>query len=323
MTIWQISIFSICVIVGFVLLILGADYFVEGASHLAMRFSISQLVIGLTVVAIGTSMPETAVSITAALSGNMDISVGNVVGSNILNVLLILGICGLLQSSKRNNNYSELLLLDIPIMILVSVLLTLMGDNQQLSRLEGFVMIICYGIYIVSLFCRTKLVNNNEQNDLVENNPDMVTAKELQWGNIFLFLFGGLAALILGSRLVVYGAEGIAIGFGVSQRVIGLTIVAFGTSLPELITSIAATKKNNDDIAIGNIIGSNIYNILGILGVTSLILPVNYTIFGVDSYVMIGSGLLLWIVMLPKKSLTRVGGIVMLAGYIGYLIYLF
>ncbi len=247
--------------IGFVILIKGADIFVDGASHLARNFHISKMLIGLTIVAFGTSAPEFAVSIQSILAGSGDIVVGNVVGSNILNVLLILGCASLIHDLKVKNNTVKK---ELPItLLLTSLLIVLMSDqfiNHQenaLTRGDGLTLLLFFLVFIYYLISMMKnKINNSEEEENIYP----------LWKSIFYTILG-IAAIILGSNLVVNSATLIAEKIGVSERIIGLTIIALGTSLPELVTSIVATKKGEYDIAIGNVVGSNIFNIGIVLGV--------------------------------------------------------
>lgn len=306
----NIVIFGASLLFGFVLLIKGSEYFVDGAAGIATRFGIPQLVIGLTIVAMGTSAPEAAVSITAAIGGNGDITVGNIVGSNILNVLLILGIAAVIAPiavEKSSIRY------DIPYMIFCSLLLLFQGYDGQIGTLDGVVLWIAFLIYLFYLYMQA-----GKRRDAEDTIPCGSIRK------LILFCVGGIVAILLGSRLAVYGATEMARLFGISERVIGLTIVALGTSLPELFTSVTAARKGNAEIAIGNIVGSNIFNILFIIGTTALIRVVPYERrFLVDTIVMIAAGVILLLCVLRKHKLTRPGGIFMLFCYFLYLGYLF
>ena len=298
-------------IVGFVMLTKGADWFVDGSSALAFRLGIPQLVIGLTIVAMGTSAPEAAVSITSALKGNEGITVGNVVGSNIMNILLILGIASVIvplavQKSTRR--------IEIPYMIAITVLFGVLGyTGEMVTRVEGGILWIAFLIYLGYLLWMAKKGKE-------DNEPD---EKQKSLPVQLLMILTGLICIVLGSDFVVDGATEIAKVIGISERIIGLTIVAFGTSLPELVTSIAAARRGNADIAIGNIVGSNIFNILFVCGTTALVTPVAFQKnFVIDSIVAIGAGVLLWLCVAPKKRLARPAGILMLLCYAGYFAYL-
>lgn len=302
----------IVLIVGFVLLIKGADFLVVGASGIAEKFHIPPIVIGLTIVAFGTSAPEAAISISAGLKGVTGISIGNVLGSNIINILLILGITACIVPLKVEKNT---IWREIPFTIGITVLLVVMGAIfGEVGFFTGCIFWILFIGFLVYLF-RMAMKN---QEEVVEcphkRQPVWVLA---------LVTVIGLAAIILGSNMTVDSASNIASRLGMSDRLIGLTIVAFGTSLPELVTSITAARKNNVDIAIGNIVGSNIFNILFVLGTTCLVTTVPYASkFLIDGIVCIGAAVLLWLCVVKTKELKRWGGALFLICYGGYFIYL-
>ena len=303
----------VLLVVGFVMLIKGADWFVDGAASLAGKFGIPQLVIGLTIVAMGTSAPEAAVSISAALQDNAGITIGNVVGSNIMNVLVILGLASVIipiAVKKSTIKY------EIPFTILVTVVLAVLGlwDNK-ISRLEGGILWALFIAYLVYLFLMTK----KGEAEVEENESKL----DKVWKMIVFILIGG-GLIVWGSDVTVDAATNIAKYFKMSDQLIGLTIVALGTSLPELITSVTAAKKGNADIAIGNIVGSNIFNILFVVGTTALITPVVYAqSFLVVSIVAVATMVLLWMFVLNKdRKLKRWGGAILLVGYVAYFVYL-
>ena len=313
MSIWQLLIQVVLLVVGFVMLINGADWFVDGAASLAGKFGIPQLVIGLTIVAMGTSAPEAAVSISAALQDNAGITIGNVVGSNIMNVLVILGLASVIipiAVKKSTVKY------EIPFTILVTVVLAVLGlmDNK-ISRLEGVILWVLFIAYLAYLFLMTK----KGEAEVEENESKL----DKVWKMIVFILIGG-GLIVWGSDVTVDAATKIAQYFKMSDQLIGLTIVALGTSLPELITSVTAAKKGNADIAIGNIVGSNIFNILFVVGTTALITPVVYAqSFLVDSIVAVATMVLLWLLVLNKdRKLKRWGGAILLVGYVAYFAYL-
>lgn len=294
---------------GFILLVKGSDFFVDGSANIATRFGIPQLVIGLTIVAMGTSAPEAAVSLTAAIEGSADIAIGNIVGSNILNIFIILGIASVMVPIAVS---ASTIKYEIPYMIGCSVLLLLLGLDGKISRWEGIIFWIAFVAYLGYLFFQAK-----------QNKEEVPPAEGKKLWLEILFILGGLVALIVGSKLAVYGATEIARTVGVSERFIGLTIVALGTSLPELFTSVNAARKGNADIAIGNIVGSNIFNILFVIGTTGLITPVPFAENYIkDSFVMIGAAILLLLCVFMRKKLTRAGGILMLLCYGAYFAYL-
>ncbi len=296
--------------VGFIMLVKGADWFVDGAAGIASRFGIPQLVIGLTIVAMGTSAPEAAVSITAALKGNAGITIGNVLGSNILNVLIILGVTSLIRPLAVKHSTVRY---EIPFMIAVSVLLLALGStDSQVRLLEGLTLWAAFIAYLVYLYFMSKKGGDDEE--------------EIRQMSLPMQLFGlavGMGLIIWGSDISVDSATEIARLFGISERFIGLTIVALGTSLPELVTSVMAARKGNADIAIGNIVGSNIFNILFVIGCTVLITPVAFSEnFRVDAVVAILAAVFLWLCVLFDKKLDRREGAFMLAAYLAYFIYL-
>lgn len=310
----QIALQFLLLAVGFIMLIKGADWFVDGASKIADRFGIPQLVIGLTIVAMGTSAPEAAVSITSALKGSAGITIGNVVGSNIMNVLVILGLTAVIRAiavKKSTIRY------EIPFTIGITVVLAVLGlTDNTVSRLDGMILWVLMIVYLLYLLRMAK-----KGQDVLEDVPEL-TKKDTLPRMILSILIGG-ALIVWGADVTVDAATELALIFGMSDRLIGLTIVAFGTSLPELVTSVTAAVKGKADIAVGNIVGSNIFNILFVVGTTALITSVVYSAnFLVDSIVAVATMVLLLICVLPKKKLGRLGGVVMLAGYAAYFIYL-
>ena len=294
--------------VGFVMLVKGADWFVSGASSLAQRFGISQLVIGMTIVAIGTSAPEAAVSIAAALKGSADITIGNIVGSNILNVLIILGISAIitpLAVSKSTLRY------EVPFMIMVTLLLLAQGRDGEIQFMDGFVLLVFFLLYLFYLYCIAKKGSE----------PGEVPVKSQGMKSSIFAVTAGLVLILLGSNLSVDAASAIARMLGMSERFIGLTIVALGTSLPELFTSVSAARKGNADIAIGNIVGSNIFNILFVVGLSAWIIPVPFSSgFLADTLTAAAAGILLLICSAGGQKLGRGSGILMLLFYLGYFV---
>lgn len=304
----QIVLSLIMLIVGFVLLVKGADFFVDGASSIAARYGIPQLVIGLTIVAMGTSFPEAAVSITAALKGSAGITIGNVIGSNILNVAIILGLASIIVPIRIKKSTIKR---ELPFSMIITILLVLFGLNGKVSRLDGILLWIAFLFYLYYVYQMSK--HSQEQEDI----------KVMSLGKSLIYVVIGLACILFGSDLAVDGATQIARIFGMSERFIGLTIVALGTSLPELVTSVSAAKKGNADIAIGNIVGSNIFNILFVVGTSALIIPVPFeTRFIVDGIMAFIVLLVLWLCVRKNKVLERKHGILLLGIYLGYFIYL-
>lgn len=301
-------------IVGFVLLVVGADKFVAGASAAARKLGVPALIVGLTVVAFGTSAPELAVSVTAAMSGANEIAVGNVVGSNIFNLLVVAGLSAVLCPLALDR---DILRRDWPLSMAAAAILTAMvAWNGDISRLEGLVLLALFaGLMVLqlrpALQNRAALLAQKDENE-VQMKPSLIAV------NIVL----GLAAIILGGQLAVNGATGIARMFGLSETLIGLTIVAIGTSLPELVTSLVAARRGQNDIAMGNVIGSNLFNILLILGVSAVISPISVLPTAViDGAILLVVSLLFY---LParKGTLSRPVGAVMALTYVAYTAYL-
>lgn len=310
----ELMIQIVTLVIGFAMLVKGADWFVEGAASIADKFGIPQIVIGLTIVAMGTSAPEAAVSISAALKGSAEITIGNVLGSNILNVLVILGLTSVIHSIavQRTTIFYE-----IPMVIGITVLLAVMGlQNNVVSRLEGIIQMACMVIYMMYLLRLAKrgTVENEELDEYAENAP---------MGKLIFLVVAGIVAIVWGSDIAVDAATAIARIFGMSERFIGLTIVALGTSLPELVTSVTAALKGNSDIAVGNIVGSNLFNIMFVVGITAIITPVVYDpAFLVDSVVAVAAAVLLLLCVCRKEVLNRLHGAIMLLCYGGYFAYL-
>jgi len=303
----------ILLVIGFVMLVKGADWFVEGASKLADKFGIPQLVIGLTIVAMGTSLPEAAVSVSAALKGSAEITIGNVVGSNIMNVFVILGLTSVVCAvavQKSTIRY------EIPFTIFVTVLLAVLGlADNTVGRLDGAILWVFMILYLLYLL---KMAKNGVPMEEVEN-----AEKDEPIWKLLLLVIVGAGLIVWGSNVAVDAATSLAEIFGMSERLIGLTIVALGTSLPELVTSVTAAVKGKADIAVGNIVGSNIFNILFVVGTSALITPVVYSAdFLVDSIVAVAAMVVLLLCVFRKQKLNRVGGAVLLLGYAAYFVYL-
>ncbi len=309
---------------GFTMLIKGADFFVDGSSGIASRFGIPQLVVGLTIVAMGTSAPEAAVSISAALKGNAGITIGNVAGSNILNILIILGLTAFL-AKKIVPVASSTIKYEMPFMTVITFILLWMGyAGNEITRLEGaglWVVFLLYLFYLLKMAKKGAEGNSgDDEGDISGKGGDK---KEKSMAMLLSFTVVGLVLIVIGSSVTVDAATAIARIIGLSERFIGLTIVALGTSLPELFTSVSAARKGNADIAIGNIVGSNIFNILFVVGTSALITPVVFeSKFIVDFIVAVAAGVLLWIFSFNGKSLNRAEGGLLLLGYFGYFIYL-
>lgn len=299
-------------VLGFVMLVKGADWFVDGAVFVATKFGIPPLIIGFTIAAMGTSMPEAAVSIASALKGSAEITVGNVLGSNIMNVLVILGLTAIITPIAVQKSTQRI---EIPFTIVISALFLLFGyTGGTIVFYEGVILWVIFIAYIIYLIMMAK--KNHEE--------DSEPAKNMSVPVCIIAIVGGIACIVVGSDFAVDGATEIARFFNMSERFIGLTIVALGTSLPELVTSVTAARKNQADLAIGNIVGSNIFNILFVAGTTALITPVVFASnFIIDGFVTIFAVVLLLACVLNKDmKLKRWGGILMLVSYAGYFVYL-
>ncbi|MEB2776700.1 calcium/sodium antiporter [Algoriphagus sp. D3-2-R+10] len=308
----------ILLIAGLVLLVKGADWLVDGASVLAKKHKVSDLAIGLTIVAFGTSAPELVVNSVASFGGYPDIVFGNVIGSNNFNLFIILGIAGLITplTVQSSSVWKE-----IPFSLLAAVVLLFLANNYfssespGLSIVDGIILLALFVAFLYYVF--TQLKSEPDSSDIVQK--DYTNLK------IWTLILVGLAGLVVGGKLVVDNAVAMAQSLGVSEKIIGLTIVAAGTSLPELATSVVASMKKNNDIAIGNIIGSNIFNIFLILGVSSLINPLNYTLaFNTDLYILGAGTIFLFVAMFTgkRKKLDRWEAALLLVSYLGYTIYL-
>lgn len=299
----------ILLIVGFILLIKGADIFVDGASSVAGKLKVPSLIIGLTVVSIGTSLPEAAVSLSASLSGTNEISLGNVVGSNIFNILVVVGVSSAILPIVTDKDFLKR---DMPINIAVTAALFVMLLDGFLSRIEAIILLVALALYMFILI-RSALKSRTEA-------PEQ---KILSWTKSILFIVLGAAAIIGGGQLVVNSAKTIAAALGMSETLIGLTVVAIGTSLPELVTSIVAAKKGDSGIAMGNVVGSCLFNILFILGLTGTITPMtSSSAIAIDTGILIGVSTWLLISAATKGKTSRWEGITFTAMYIVYTAYI-
>lgn len=315
MQIVQVLLQLLLLVAGFVMLVKGADLFVDGASKVAERFGIPQLVIGLTIVAMGTSLPEAAVSTSAALKGSAEITIGNVVGSNIMNILLILGITSVISPLAVQMSTIKY---EIPMVIGATALLAFLGlYDGTVARLDGIILLagmVCYLLYLL------KMTKKEQQ---TAGDEDEENEKKDSIALLLLFIVAGGLMIVWGSDITVDAASTLAAMFGMDERIIGLTIVAFGTSLPELVTSATAAIKGKADIAVGNIVGSNLFNILFVVGIAGVITPVIYeSKFMVDTIVCIATAVLLWLCVIRTKKLKRHGGVILLICYAAYFIYL-
>ena len=311
-------------IVGMVLLVKGADFFVGGASDIAKKLGIPSLIIGLTLVSIGTSLPEASVSINAAITNSSDLSFGNVIGSNIFNSLFIIGICSIIIPTVVSK---DLIKFDIPILILVMTILSLFAyaiTPYVIDRWEAAIMFVLFCLYIILVVFRALKQRKNDLKLVEEDKQaeDKQQPTRKTWLSI-LFTILGLAGVVGGGTLTVNAAKELAALFGMSELLIGLTIVAVGTSLPELVTSFVASKKGENDIAVGNVIGSNIFNIIFILGFSGMINPLSLTSNSwFDVIVMVIAIFMIFIFALKKGKVNRVEGAIMMVLYIAYLTYI-
>lgn len=298
-------------IFGIVVVLKSADWLTNGAVGLATKLGISQIIIGLTIVAIGTSMPEFFVSIVSAIKGTPDLAVGNIVGSNIFNVLLIVGVAATVAPIAIQRATVRR---DIPIAIVASIMLTFMMLDDNISRIDALILFAAFIAFIW-------ITLRNSKNDA--NEKDASTEKVIPTWKSVLFIIFGLVGLVLGSNIFVDNASSLAHGWGISDAVIGLTIVAGGTSLPELATSAVAARKGDSGIAIGNVLGSNVFNILMILGLTGIISPMHIqNITYIDMAVMVISMALFWLFSFTKLRVERWEGCVLIACFLGYITWL-
>lgn len=310
----------ILLVIGFVFLIKGADFFVEGASAVAKKLHVPALVIGMTIVAMGTSLPELSVSVTASLAGSNQLAIGNVVGSNIFNLMVVLGSCALFSALEVSDDTIKK---DLPFSIICTVALMVMGlIGNSVGHIDGAILLVLFIIFLASMLRAAKksrttaaaIAEEEAQNEIV----DIPT-----WLCI-IYIIGGAVAIKYGGDWVVDSCTTLALKFGMSETLVGLTIVALGTSLPELVTSIVAAKKNELDMAIGNVVGSNIFNILLILGVAGAISPMTFlTVNAIDTLILVVFSVIVGLMCLKKKNLNKANGIVMLllyAVYLGYII---
>ena len=306
----QMVVLSIVMLVaGFYMLIKGADYFVEGSCSLADKLKIPSLIVGLTIVAMGTSAPELAVSISASVSGSNSLAISNVVGSNIFNLLVVLGVCSAIKPIVTNDSVAKR---DFPISICAMVLFAVFIIDGQMSRLEAAILLILLIAYIIMSI---KLAGKSEETE--EKKAEFSAPK------CALGILGGVAGIVLGGNLVVEHAQAIAISAGMSETLCGLTICAMGTSLPELVTSITAAKKGQNDMAVGNVVGSNIFNVLAILGVSGVISPMTSESSAlIDSIILVVLSLIAYIWYLTGKKMSRAEGVTLVVFYAAYMAYI-
>ncbi|MFS0863934.1 calcium/sodium antiporter [Fredinandcohnia sp. 179-A 10B2 NHS] len=309
----------VLLLLGFALLIKGADYFVEGSSSIASLLKVPPILVGLTIVAFGTSSPEATVSIIAALEGNADVAVGNVVGSNIFNITFVVGLTAFLNPLKVENatirkEIPFTFLGSITLLVLISDIALKTSETNIINRSEGLILLLFFAVFMYYILEAAR----NNRTAITEEAP-----KDKKWGKYILLTLGGLAAIIFGGDLVVNNSIKIAYSFGMSETLVGLTIVAIGTSLPELVTSITAAIKKQSEIALGNIVGSNIFNILFVLGASSIIspLPVDPKIF-IDVFLMILFTIVLFFFTKSEYRIAKSEGIILAAAYIVYMVFI-
>lgn len=303
-------------VAGFILLIKGADFFVDGSSSTAKRLNVPSLIIGMTVVAMGTSLPETSVSVSASLAGKNSLSISNAVGSNIFNLMVVAGICGMLCAVPVNK---ETMKRDLPLSAAAAAMLLAMGAiGGDISRIDGIILLAVFVVFLI-VMVRSALKARSSAFAAQEEEYKLLPA----WKCI-LYIVGGIIAIAVGGKMVVNGASDIARSFGMSDTLIGMTIVALGTSLPELVTSIVAARKKEIDMALGNVVGSNIFNIFLVLGIASAISPISFSVENIiDTAVLIAMSLIVLVFCFTKKKLVFGHGAVMVALYAAYTVYLF
>ena len=315
-------------VVGFVLLIKGADFFVEGSAATARKFKVPSLIIGLTIVAMGTSAPELAVSLSAALEGSNEIAVSNVTGSNMFNLMIVLGLCAVMAPLPSDK---DIIKRDYPFMLFITLVLIVLSFGNyfgiaftegvsslvkcgSINRFGGAILLILFAVYIFSTVKHALKIRSESSDDEYE-----VFFKPWQ---IIFYIFGGLAAIVIGGKMVVAGAKSIALAIGMTETLVGLTVVACGTSLPELVTSVIAAKKGENGLAMGNIIGSNIFNILFILGMSSVITPIGVNVQGVtDMIISFIMCIIVYFFAKTSKNISKGEGVFMIIAYAAYMVY--
>lgn len=303
------------VIIGFVLLVKGADFFVEGSGSVAKKFNIPVFIIGMTIVAMGTSAPECAVSISASLRGINGMAISNVIGSNIFNLLVVCGVCALFQPLVIKK---ETLKKEFPFSVLVAVIIGVMGlAGMMAGHMDGIILVVIFALFLYWM------VRSAKKSMQAGEDVEAEEIKDLPIWKCLVFIGGGLVAIVIGGQMVVNCSETIARGFGLSETLIGLTICSIGTSLPELVTSVVAAKKNQAGMALGNVIGSNIFNILLVGGLASAISPIAMNMNNlIDIVILVIVSLYIMALVWKKQLLTRAGGVSMLAVYAAYMVYI-
>ena len=307
----------ILLVLGFLFLIKGADFFVEGASAVAKKLHVPGLIIGMTIVAMGTSLPELSVSVTASIAGSNQLAIGNVVGSNIFNLMVVLGSCALFSVLEVSD---ATIRRDFPFSVICAILLMVFGlAGFSLGHVDGVILLVLFILFIITMI-RSGMKSRNEISMEVLDDSEIV---DIPTWLCIIYIIGGAVAIKFGGDWVVDSCTTLALAFGMSETLVGLTIVALGTSLPELVTSIVAARKNELDMAIGNVVGSNIFNILMILGVAAAISPITFmTVNAIDIAILVAFSVIVWLMCYKKRCLARLQGIVMLALYIAYIAYI-
>lgn len=308
----------ILLIVGFVFLIKGADFFVEGASAVAKKLHVPALVIGMTIVAMGTSLPELSVSVTASMAGSNQLAIGNVVGSNIFNLMVVLGSCALFSVLEVSDDTIKK---DFPFSVACVVALIVMGIiGNSVGHLDGVILIVAFIIFLLSML---KAAKKSRQEAAMAAKDVEEEIEDIPVWLCIIYIIGGAVAIKFGGDWVVNSCTTLALKFGMSETLVGLTIVALGTSLPELVTSIVAARKNELDMAIGNVVGSNIFNVLLILGTAAAISPMNYLpVNAIDAAILVAFSIIVWLICVKKKRLERLNGVLMLFLYVAYMVYI-
>lgn len=307
----------VLLVVGFVLLIKGADFFVEGSSSVAKQLRVPSLIIGMTIVAMGTSLPECSVSVTASLTGQNSLAVSNAIGSNIFNLMMVCGVCALFAPLVVSR---ETLKRDFPFSVICALALLALGfTGSSVGRVDGIILLIVFALFLVTMIKSAMKARAAGASVEVEGEDAKIIPA---WKSI-LFIIGGACAIAFGGDMVVDSASTIATTFGMSETLVGLTICAIGTSLPELVTSVVAAHKNQLDMAVGNVVGSNIFNILFVLGVGATISPIAFiTENMIDIIILIVMSLLVWVFTWTKERINRAEGIVMICIYAAYSVYI-
>lgn len=319
----------ILLFIGFILLIKGADYFVDGSSNIAKILKIPPIIIGLTIVAFGTSAPEAAVSITASIQGQNGMAMGNVVGSNIFNILMVLGATAFISTLHIEKSIVKS---ELPFLLAITILTTIFSLDLNFSRTDGLILLLLFAIFLYNMIKNTlkskdlSISINKDSNDINLESQDSSVATISKNNSVvksILFSIGGMIAIIFGGKIVVSSASSIASSFGISDQLIGLTIVAIGTSLPEFVTSIIAATKGESDIAVGNVVGSNIFNIAFVLASSAIISPLTLdSKLIIDSVFMIFVTILTYFFAIKNKDISRFESIILIGIYICYMIYL-